>query len=146
MDKPLQKSKKREKKKKHKYLCVTTLLFAVSFLYCVAQRGKPALEYVLAGILVPVTVFSLLFWNNPIKQSRIHKIDAVIAKIAIASCVLYTLFYKFKFGFLLVLCALVFSFYCSNYYSSKEWCCDPHLYWHGAMHVACFAALFYTFS
>ena len=99
----------------HKYLCYTNLLLIVSLFYFLFNtqevKEKPFLEYILASFLIITIIFSQLFWNNPIKQSKIHKIDAIIAKIVIFSFILYTLLYKFKFSYLLVLLAIAISFY-----------------------------------
>jgi hypothetical protein len=73
----------------HKYLCYTNLLLIVSLFYFLFNtqevKEKPFLEYILASFLIITIIFSQLFWNNPIKQSKIHKIDAIIAKIVIYS-------------------------------------------------------------
>ena len=142
--------KTHNKKSNHKYLCYTNLLLIVSLFYFLFNieetKKKPYVEYVLASFLILTIVFSQLFWNNPIKQSKIHKIDAIIAKIVIFSFILYTLFYKFKFSYLLVLLAIATSFYFSNYYSNQEWCSNKHLFCHGSHHIFCFIATFYAFS
>jgi len=142
--------KNKNKKSNHKYLCYTNLLLIVSLFYFLFNieetKKKPYVEYILASFLILTIVFSQLFWNNPIKQSKIHKIDAIIAKIVIFSFILYTLFYKFKFSYLLVLLAIATSFYFSNYYSNQEWCSNKHLFCHGSLHIFCFIATFYAFS
>ena len=134
----------------HKYLRYTNLLLIISFLYFLFNtqelRNKPFIEYVLASFLIITIIFSQLFWNNPIKQSTIHKIDAIIAKIVIFSFILYTLLYKFKYSYLFVLLAIAISFYFSNYYSNQEWCSNQHLFCHGSLHIFCFIATFYAFS
>ena len=132
----------------HTYLRYTNLLLVISILYFLfnGQKQKPMVEYVLALFLVATIICSQLFWGNPIKQSRIHKIDAVVAKIVIFTFIIYTLLYKYKFGFLIVLFAIFVSFYLSNYYSNQEWCCNNHIFCHGLLHIFCFIAIFYTFS
>ena len=139
------------KKTNHKYLRYTNLLLLISFFYFlfITQKlnNNPSwLEYVLASFLIITIVFSQLFWSNPIKQSNIHKIDAIIAKIVIFSFILYTLLYKFKYSYLLVLLAIALSFYFSNHYSTKEWCSNKHLCCHGCLHIFCFLATFYAIS
>jgi membrane-associated HD superfamily phosphohydrolase len=139
------------KKSNHKYLCCTNLLLIISmffFLYKTkTRRPQPTnkLEYFLATSLIATIIFSQLFWNNPIKYSKIHKIDAIIAKIVISSFILYTIIYKFKFSYLLVLSAIAISFYFSNHFSSQEWCSNKHLCCHGSLHLLCFIATFYAF-
>jgi hypothetical protein len=149
--KPTSKSKSKSKPKvnNHKYLCYTNILLILSilfFIYKTTQETQPnQLETVLATSLVGTIVFSQLFWNNPIKHSIIHKIDAIIAKIVIASFILYTLIYKYRFTYLLVLSAIAVSFYFSNHYSSQEWCSNKHLCCHASLHIFCFVATFYAF-
>jgi len=134
----------------HKYLCYTNLLLIVSifyFLFSIQKtKNKPYIEYILASFLILTIIFSQLFWNNPIKESKIHKIDAMVAKIVIFSFILYTLVYKFKMSYLLVLLAIAISFYFSNYYSNEEWCSNKHLCCHVSLHIFCFIATFYAFS
>lgn len=130
----------------HEYLCFTILLLLLPLFYVAGDPGdKPRIEYVLAAFLVPVVLFSLLLWNDPIKHSKIHKIDAVLAKLVIASYVLYTLLFKFKWSYLLLGVVGTASFYFSNYYSSKEWCSNQHLAWHACLHLVCFIATLYVF-
>jgi membrane-associated HD superfamily phosphohydrolase len=142
--------KKNQKNTYHKYLCYTNLLLIISmffFLYKTRIRHQPTnkIEYFLATSLIATIIFSQLFWKNPIKHSKIHKIDAIIAKIVISSFILYTLSYKFKLIYLLILSAIVISFYFSNHYSSQEWCSNKHLCCHGSLHLLCFVATFYAF-
>lgn len=67
-------------------------------------------------------------------------------KIVILFFIMYTLLYKFKFGYLLVLFVISISFYFSDKYSNQEWCCNKHLFWHGLLHVFCFFGTFYAFT
>ena len=130
----------------HKYLRYTNLLLVITLLYFLLNKNKQFMEYVLASSLIPTIIFSQFFWNNPIKQSIIHKIDAIIAKTVIISCITYTLLYKFRFSFLIILLAIAISFYFSNYYSNEEWCSNQHIICHGSGHIFCFIATIYTFS
>jgi hypothetical protein len=133
----------------HKYLRYTNMLLLISIAYflCTIQdiKNHPKVEFILATFLLVTIVCSQLFWDHPIQHSTIHKIDAIVAKIVIFSFILYTLMYKFKFSFLIVLAAIFISFYFSHTYSSQEWCCTNHLCCHGLMHIFCFIATFYTF-
>lgn len=130
----------------HKYLQYTNLLLILSILFFYRNAQKPMLEYILVLFIITVIISSQLFWNNPIKGSTIHIIDAIIAKIVIITLILYTLIYKFKFSFLFVLLLIAISFYFSNYYSKQEWCCNEHLCCHAFGHIFCFIATLYTFS
>ena len=130
----------------HKYLRYTNLLLIVTIFYFLLNKHKPLIEYILASSFIPTIIFSQLFWNNPIKHSIIHKIDAIIAKIVIFSCISYTLYYKYCFSFLLVLLLIAVSFIFSNHYSKQEWCSNRHIICHGSGHIFCFIATIYTFS
>ena len=134
----------------HKYLQYTNLLLIISIFYFLSSKPtlkeKHKIEYLLATFLIITIVFSQLFWREPIKDSKIHKIDAIVAKIVIFSFILYTIIYKFKYSYLLVLLAIAISFYFSNYFSNKEWCSKQHLFCHGCLHIFCFVATFYAFD
>jgi hypothetical protein len=151
-DKKPQKEKKEPKKKhqnsNHKYLQITNLLLIISFFYFLfntTPNKNQKIEFMLASLLIATIIFSQLFWDNPVKNSKIHKIDAIIAKIVIFSYILYTLVYKFVFSYLLVLSAIAISFYYSNHFSTQQWCSNKHLFCHGCLHIFCFIATFYAF-
>ena len=134
----------------HKYLKYTNMLLFLSIAYFLCTipdiKNHPKVEFILVGFLLCTILCSQLFWDHPIQHSMIHKIDAIVAKIVIFSFILYTLMYKFKITFLLVLAAIFISFYFSHKYSTQEWCSTNHLCCHGLMHIFCFIATFYTFS
>jgi phosphatidylserine synthase len=132
----------------NKYLCYTNLLLILSILYFFYNKDEktPYMEYLLVSFLIPIIITSQIFWNNPIKGSKIHKIDALISKTAIISFIVYVLIYKFSFIRLFILLGIIVSFYFSNYYSNKEWCCNKHIFYHGLLHIFCFISTFYTFS
>jgi len=141
------------KNKNHKYLCYTILLLIISIFYFLFNNQKSfktekqsKIEYILALSLIVTLIFSQLFWNNPIRNSKIHKMDAIVAKIIMFCFALYTIKYKFKISFLFILLAILIFSYFSNYYSEQEWCSDKHLFYHGMVHIFSFIATFYTFS
>ena len=135
------------KNSNHKYLKYTNLLLIFSILYFFQYtKQKPILEYVFVLFLIIIIIFSQLFWNNPIKNSQIHKIDAIIAKISIISFILYTLIYKFRYHCLFIILFGTISFYFSNYYSKQQWCSNNHIFCHGLLHILCFIFTLYTFS
>jgi hypothetical protein len=133
----------------HQYLRYTSMLLLISIAYFLCTipdiKNHPKVEFILAIFLLVTLVCSQLFWDHPIQHSTIHKIDAIVAKIVIFSFIVYTLMYKFKISYLLVLAAIFISFYYSHKYSRQEWCSTNHLCCHGLMHLFCFIATFYTF-
>ena len=124
----------------HKYLCYTILLLFVSIFIFYSNKDEetPYMEYLLVSFLIPIIITSQLFWNNPIKGSKIHKIDAFISKAAIITFMTYILTYKFTYNRLFILSGIITSFYFSNYYSTKEWCSNQHICCHGILHIFCF--------
>ena len=130
----------------HKYLLYTNLLLAISVVYFLINEDKPLFEYILAGFLVITIILSQLFWKNPIKGSKIHKIDAFFAKIVIFSFILYVLFFKFHISFLFILFFIALFFYFSNYYSTLEWISKKHVIFHGLLHIFCFLGTIYAFT
>ena len=130
----------------YNFLCFTNLLLLYSIFYFFYNNKKYILfEYILVSLLPFTVLFSQLFWYNPVRNSLIHKIDAIIAKLVISSFILYTLIYKFNFSYLIILTIIFTSFYYSNHFSSKNWCCNNHLFYHGLLHIFCFIATFYAF-
>lgn len=131
----------------YNFLCFTNLLLLYSIFYFFYNNKKYILfEYILVSLLPFTVLFSQLFWYNPVRNSLIHKIDAIIAKLVISSFILYTLIYKFNFSYLIILTIIFTSFYYSNNYSSKNWCCNNHLFYHGLLHIFCFISTFYAFA
>jgi len=74
-------------------------------------------------------------WGGPVFEAILIQyntlLDAVVAKTTIVSFISYTLVYKFKPSYLLVLGCIGGSFYMSNK--------------HSALHLLCFVATFYAF-
>jgi len=143
-----QKTTQKKEPKNHRYLKLTNIILLfpiVYFIFLIQTKICNHIEYILTSLLVLTIFFSQLFWDNPIKNSIIHKIDAIIAKIVIFSFIGYTLLYKFKYTYLLILIAITTSFYYSNHFSSQLWCSNKHLICHGLLHFFCFIATFYAF-
>ena len=138
------------KRTNYKYLCYTNLLLVLSVLYFLFNlksiNKNSIIEIIFAISLIITIILSQLFWRNPIKSSRIHKIDAINAKIVILTFILYTIIFKFKLSFLFILAAIFISSYFSNRYSKQEWCSNKHILCHGLLHIFCFIATFYTFA
>ena len=132
------------------YLQITSSLFLLSYIYYLLYSKKNNHEIALSFCLLFVFSFSQLFWNDPKKYSLIHKTDAYIAKFSICCFVLYTIFYKnlesfYLYSYLFLMFLVFYFFYLSNYYSSKDWCCPSHIFYHGASHIFCFIGSLYAF-
>jgi phosphatidylserine synthase len=131
-------------------LRITNGLLVLSYIFFLQFSDKPAMEYILSICLLITIGASQLFWNNPVRYSIIHKIDGVIAKVSILLFIGYVLCYKkmdisMTYTFLLIITWMIYFFILSNYYSSREWCCDKHIIYHGMSHILCFAGSLYAF-
>ena len=130
----------------NKFLIITSQLFVISFIMFLLYSNKNFNECVLAACLVFVYICSTLFWCNPIQHSQIHKIDAIVAKIAIIAFALYTFLYKGVYvSYCFLFLGMLVTAYLSHYYSDKQWCCENHILSHGLLHTNCFLASFYAF-
>jgi len=132
------------------YLCITSALFLVALIIYFFSIHKNLEKNILACALFFCLLFSQLFWYNPENNSLIHKIDARIAKLTSFLFITYILFYKKLSGLVLFLYLLlgiltIYAFYRSDYYSTKEWCCDEHLFYHGLLHIAGLFVMLYAF-
>jgi len=134
------------------HLKITNFLLGISFIFFIINSKKNINEVLLGLCLIASILMSQLFWNNPKKYSLIHKVDAYVAKFSISYFIIYTLLGKklqksrvLFYSYIVCLFGIFFSFYMSNYYSSKEWCCSNHIYCHGILHLCCFIASLYAF-
>ena len=134
----------------HNDLQITIIILLLAFVFFIVNSKKNWIECTVGCMLILTFIFSQIFWANPIQYSFYHKIDAVIAKISIAMFLLYTLLYKdlsyyTLISYLLIMLGVAGSFYFSNYYSSREWCCDNHLFYHKFLHIFGGFGAFYAF-
>jgi hypothetical protein len=132
------------------YLKITNLLLFFSLLYFYFQSKKNIYECILAFMLLLIIICSQLFWSNPIQNSFIHIIDALVAKVTIICFVIYIFFFKKKTWLgipsaIIILSCICSSFYLSNLYSTEEWCSEIHIVFHGIMHLFCFIGTFFAF-
>jgi len=137
---------------KPQYLKITNLLLFISFIFFIINSKKIIHEVLLGLCLLASIIMSQLFWNNPKKYSIVHRVDAYVAKFSISYFIIYTLLCKnlqismvLFYSYIVSLFGIFFSFYMSNYYSSREWCCSNHIYCHGMLHICCFIASLYAF-
>jgi len=132
------------------YLQFTSGLLLIPYFYYIFKQNKNTIENLLCILLLTVIFFSQLFWNYPVKKSSIHMIDMYIAKTTILCFLIYTLFFKKNIKHLIIsyvflLLVTAFTFYKSDYHSSKLWCSTEHLYYHGISHLLCVLTSFYAF-
>jgi hypothetical protein len=130
----------------HNLLQITSSFLSLSFIFFVKYSKKNINENLLGGCLFISIILSQLFWNNPIKGSLVHRLDAYVAKISILYFIAYTLLSKKRSTtYLIVLSSLIFSAYMSNYHSKREWCGELHIAYHACVHVCCVLASLYAF-
>ena len=135
-------------------LCFTSILFLTGVYFFIIKiqnqvQFQPP-EYFLATLLIICTIVSVLFWSNPIKDSQMHKIDRLVARITITSFILYMLFYKNNslkhlYFYLFLILAIAIAFYASHYYSSREWISNKHILSHGLAHILGIIGICYAF-
>lgn len=135
---------------KPQYLCGTSGLFLIVLIIYFFSNDKILEKNILAAFLFLCFILSQLFWYNPIRNSFIHKLDKIIAKINVFLFLTYTLFYiKLSTNVLLLYLLLailsLYAFYRSHFFSSKEWCCNDHLFNHSLIHISAFFASTYVF-
>ena len=132
------------------YLQFTSGFLLIPYFFYSLKQNKNTFENILSLLLLSVVFFSQLFWNYPVKNSSIHMIDMSIAKTTILCFFIYTLFLKknnknliLSYIFLILLAS--FTFYKSHYHSSRTWCSQEHLCYHGISHLLCVFTSFYAF-
>lgn len=107
------------------------------------------LEDVLGMILLAAIFASQWFWSNPEHNGLSHKVDSIVAKLTIGSLLFYTMCYKNLLDDWLCISSVVTMFFfagMSHYESSKEWCSNSHLFWHGGLHLIGSCCAIYAFT
>lgn len=133
-------------------LCGSGQLIAVSFVAgFLPFSEKNTHECILGGSLIAVYIFCILLWSNPIRYSIIHRIDGVVAKVSILYFITYTLTCKkmestAQLSYYMVMVGIGSNAYLPNFYSTREWCCPAHIYYHALLHVFCFIGSLYAWS
>ena len=128
---------------KNKCLCVTSSSCLIS---CLLNNNYNILSF----LLFATYIFSQLFWFNPIQHSLVHKIDSIVAKTSISCFIIYTLIFKeltflLYYSYIFIVLNILLMSYLSNIESTKKWCSDKHILYHGLLHIFCFIGSFYAF-
>jgi len=111
------------------------IIWILSFFHKVNNWIFYLLQLSLAGLFIT----SCLFWNNPIKFSNYHKIDAATVRITLCLTIIYTLFFNtpsmpFLYMYFILIGFLILSFLASTYYSDIHWCSEKHIFYHLFLH------------
>ena len=134
----------------HRVLLYTNLMLSISLIYFFFYSDKTWATYYLAATLITVIISSQLFWRNPTKGTRLHIIDAILAKVCIFSFILYTIICKLKFIeisiiYVILLLYIGLASWSGNRYSKIQWCSPDHIKSHAFLHYFCFMATFFAF-
>ena len=132
-------------------LVFTSILFFIvsNYLFC-SKKQHTLIEYILLLLVFLQFILSILFWINPTKNSHIHKIDAIFAKIISIIFIIYILFVKkMKFSikciyFNILFLILLFA-YLSNIKSSNGWCSRNHILCHFIVHILGIITIIFVF-
>jgi hypothetical protein len=140
-------------------LCITSAALLVPFVFYMNNlvrdfvmddlaKRRNILEDVLAAILFAAIYAAQWFWSNPVKDGLSHHVDGAIAKTTIVSFLGYIIYYKSHWNDYICIFAvtlLLFFAAMSHYSSSKEWCSESHLFWHGGLHLVGSLSAIYAF-
>jgi Ca2+/Na+ antiporter len=134
----------------HHFLCITNFLMLVPIYEVYIKNKRSIFEIFLSCLLVVAFIFSQLFWLNPIRFSIEHKIDVTWARVVTFFFITYTILLKKhsfnKFLQYVFICfCLCFTFYWSNYFSSRDWCSLLHLLFHVYFHTFAFLGSLFAF-
>ena len=134
----------------HRVLLYTNLMLSISLIYFFFYSDKNWTTYYLAATLITVIISSQLFWRNPTKGTRLHIIDAILAKVCIFSFILYTIAYKLKSTeisiiYVILLLYIGLASWSGDRYSKIQWCSPDHIKSHAFLHYFCFMATFFAF-
>ena len=113
-------------------------------------RLREPIEHVLVFLLIMVTITSQIFWSNPIKGSRSHRIDSYVTKFAILVFIYYTFLRGFstfwwKLSYMTVIIMMAAVFWLSNHESSYRWNSREHILAHSMVHYWGLVGSLYAF-
>ena len=122
------------------YLIGSSCLFGVPLLGFFLKENKNNIEHLLSFLLLINIICSCLFWYCPEFGSTMHYLDGYFGRLSLLFFFIYIVFLKelsllFRLGFLICLLCSMSMFSYSSYYSSKEWCCDNHIFCHIWFHL-----------
>lgn len=100
-------------------------------------------EYFISINILSCTIFSVLFWLNPIKNSNIHFIDSIIARITLINLIISNILKPVSYYLYLNLFFILLSFFLSNFESQKKWLSLSHQLSHLLFHMIVFSTFFY---
>jgi hypothetical protein len=128
-----------------KELAATSSLFIVP-IYAHHLHNIP-IPWVLKNLIILQGCVSIVFWWNPIvnRNTVIHKIDKVLARISISSVVGYKIIHDPTPLFTFSTIIMFYFFYLSNVYSRRSWCSNPHIVCHCIAHISAHNSIYLAF-
>ena len=132
-------------------LQVTIFLLFFNYLYLSMKKNKNAFEKYITYILGIDFILGVYFWNDPIKGSIQHILDANAVKVSGVIFLIYYMFYKNDFNKLdncifIVLSTISIILSClSHYYSTilNQWGSFNHYLYHVLLHIFANLTIFY---
>jgi hypothetical protein len=131
-------------------LIASSVLLASPTIYVFYTNG-PWVEKALASMLGINALLSIAFWSNPVKNTIVHRADAICGRTSIVVFTVYMMFIKTNASFFAYSMYMYFLelsllfFMCSSIESSKEWFTKTHILYHFLFHLCimsgCFAVL-----
>jgi hypothetical protein len=125
---------------------ITSVLWVIPFSMFQMIDDCP---FLLLLLILIMTIFSCLFWIDPIanQNTLIHTLDAACARITIVSFIAYNLIFQIEnVRFFISMGIMFVFFYASNYYSKRDWCCEHHIYSHLCAHIFALFGIYFTFT
>jgi len=89
------------------------------------------------GLFSMISFVSALFWSNNKRNSTLHTMDGIMARLGIATVVLYKCFINTSnfVLFSIVTTIMLYFVYMSNIASSKQWNSREHIVYHTYSHI-----------
>jgi hypothetical protein len=127
----------------NRILQITSALFLAPVYLCESSTLYSDSLFIL---LFMTFAFSQMFWSDPNKQSAIHVVDSLIAKITFFSFVIYTFYIGCADTNYIVTLSIISVFFgLSHYFSRRSWCSPNHIVCHGFAHLFCAYAITFAF-
>jgi hypothetical protein len=128
-----------------KPLFMTSFLFLIPICGYMKNEIKTYHKNVLVIMLSFNFILSTLFWYDTKKNTLIHKIDAIFAKLTMGGFLLYVMTIKNNLmNYSLILQVLGIA-YLSNTASRNKWYSRNHIMYHSLFHILCSTTTFMIF-
>jgi hypothetical protein len=110
------------------------------------ESSVPFGEYVLGALLYLTLFTSQCFWDNPVRFGVQHKIDAYAVRMTVCAFLVYGLTLHMDYIYVAIVSLMTFALFCSDYFSSRNWCGNYHILFHGDLHLIAMLWFFVHFA